>query len=84
MKVNTSTQKTGISDIIPCSNINACLFDPCGYSMNALLPEVCVIYPSIGVIGPFSYIPCVESRGEKQNDTSFGSSFGRLWIDLSF
>nr|CAB3221391.1 S-adenosylmethionine decarboxylase proenzyme [Phallusia mammillata] len=33
------TEMTGIKDIIPDSKISAKLFDPCGYSMNGLLPE---------------------------------------------
>lgn len=33
-------QKSGICDIIPGAQIDDFLFDPCGYSMNGLLPGV--------------------------------------------
>ena len=33
-------QKTGIADLIPGTVIDDFLFDPCGYSMNGLLPNV--------------------------------------------
>ena len=33
-------QKSGIVDIIPGMQIDDFLFEPCGYSMNGLLPDV--------------------------------------------
>ena len=33
-------QKSGIGDLIPGTVIDDVLFEPCGYSMNGLLPNV--------------------------------------------
>lgn len=33
-------QKSGIYDLLPGTIIDDWLFDPCGYSMNGLLPDV--------------------------------------------
>lgn len=39
-KTDLWLQKSGIADIIPGIKIDDFLFDPCGYSMNGLLPGV--------------------------------------------
>jgi S-adenosylmethionine decarboxylase len=33
------TQKTGIADLLPGAVLDAFLFEPCGYSMNGILPN---------------------------------------------
>ncbi|CAK8672117.1 S-adenosylmethionine decarboxylase proenzyme 1-like [Clavelina lepadiformis] len=33
------TKESGIADLIPKSELSVCLFDPCGYSLNGLLPK---------------------------------------------
>ncbi|XP_069104008.1 S-adenosylmethionine decarboxylase proenzyme-like [Argopecten irradians] len=38
-----ATKDSGISDILPGAQIDDFLFEPCGYSMNGLLPEGCYI-----------------------------------------
>ncbi|KAK7503290.1 hypothetical protein BaRGS_00005555 [Batillaria attramentaria] len=38
-----ASQKSGIVDIIPGMKIDDFLFEPCGYSMNGLLPDGCYI-----------------------------------------
>ena len=38
-----SLKKSGISDLIPDTVIDDVLFDPCGYSMNGLLPDVSIL-----------------------------------------
>ena len=37
-----ATQKSGIDKIMPGMVIDDFLFDPCGYSMNALIKGVCL------------------------------------------
>ena len=61
------TEKSGISGLIPHSRIDDFLFDPCGYSMNALdgeiastvhiTPEDGFSYASFEVMGPLKHIP---------------------------
>lgn len=50
------TRKTGINNLIPGTVIDDYLFDPCGYSMNGILPDGCYITIHITPEEEFSYV----------------------------
>jgi S-adenosylmethionine decarboxylase len=50
------TDKTGISDIFPEAIIDDFLFEPCGYSMNAIMPNGCYFTIHITPEDEFSYV----------------------------
>ncbi|CAH1799859.1 unnamed protein product, partial [Owenia fusiformis] len=51
-----ATQKSGIADLLPDVVIDDFLFDPCGYSMNGLLPDSKYITIHITPEKQFSYV----------------------------
>jgi len=50
------TKKSGIADLIPGTVIDDFLFDPCGYSMNGILPNACYFTIHITPETEFSYV----------------------------
>lgn len=50
------SKESGISDLIPGSHINAEFFEPCGYSMNALLDKNCYWTIHVTPEPEFSYV----------------------------
>jgi len=50
------TKKTGIADLIPGTVIDDFLFEPCGYSMNGILPNACYFTIHITPEAEFSYV----------------------------
>lgn len=50
------TKKTGIADLLPGAILDAFLFDPCGYSINGILPDGCYFTIHITPEDEFSYV----------------------------
>ncbi|XP_070568458.1 S-adenosylmethionine decarboxylase proenzyme-like isoform X2 [Ptychodera flava] len=62
------SEKTGISDLLPELKIDAVLFDPCGYSMNGLLPNGGYVTIHVTPEPEFSYVS-FESNVSRKNYT---------------
>ncbi|XP_077977562.1 S-adenosylmethionine decarboxylase proenzyme-like [Glandiceps talaboti] len=62
------TQKSGIADLFPDLKVDSVMFDPCGYSMNGLMPNEGYMTIHVTPEKEFSYVS-FESNIAKENYT---------------